>query len=93
MKLFKFVHSHVRNEERVHETILFETDSYNSATEESCEGFFLGQFYTNSSRISSGQYDFLRQIFEEETIEQVDNVLRLPGARFAITEARIITIV
>lgn len=93
MKLFKFVYSHVRNEERVHETILFETDSYNSATEESCEGFFLGQFYTNSSYISSGQYDFLRQIFEEKTIAHVEQMMTLPGARFAITEARIITIV
>ena len=92
MKLFKFEFSQVRNEERVYETILFETDSYNSDAEESCEGFFLGTFYTNSSRISSGQYEFLRQIFEENTIEQVDNMLRLPGARFAITEARIITI-
>lgn len=92
MKLFKFEFSRVLNEERVYETILFETDSYNSDAEESCEGFFLGTFYTNSSRISSGQYEFLRQIFEEKTIAHVEQMMTLPGARFAITEARIITV-
>lgn len=92
MKLFKFEFSRVLNEERVYETILFETDSYNSTTEESVEGFLVEHFYTNSFKISTGQYEFLRQIFEEDSVCGVERMMNLPGARFIITEVRTIKI-
>lgn len=92
MKLFKFEFSQVRNEERVHETILFETDNYN-LEENVCLGFELGEYVSDLRYVLLYKMEYLRQIFEEKTIAHVEQMMTLPGARFAITEARIITIV
>lgn len=92
MKTFKFEFSYIKNEERVFETILFETNNYETFSDKVFD-FQLGLFYVYNDRFTDEQYEFLRQIFEEERVEQVDNMMTLPGARFAITEARIITIV
>lgn len=92
MKLFKFVFSHVKNEERVYETILFETDNYN-LEENVCLGFELGEYVSDLRYVLLYKMEYLRQIFEEKTIAHVEQMMTLPGARFAITEARIITIV
>ena len=93
MKLFKFEFSYVKNEERVCETILFETDNYN-LEENVCLGFELGEYVNSIRYILLYQMEYLRQIFEEKTIAHVEQItMALPGARFAITEARIITIV
>lgn len=92
MKLFKFEFSYVKNEERVSETILFETNNYETFSDKVI-GFKLGLFYVYSDKFTKEQYDFLQQIFECVTNDVVNQTMRLPGARFAITSARIITIV
>ena len=92
MKLFKFEFSQVRNEERVYETILFETGNYN-LEENVCLGFELGEYVSDLRYVLLYKMEYLRQIFEEKTIAHVEQMMTLPGARFAITEARIITIV
>jgi hypothetical protein len=91
MKLFKFEFSQVMNEERVYETILFETDNYETFSDKVI-GFQLGLFYVYNDKFTNEQYDFLQQIFECVTNDVVNELIRLPGARFKITEARIITI-
>ena len=92
MKLFKFEFSHVRNEERVYETILFETNNYN-LEENVCFGFELGEYTSDLRYVLQYQMEFIQQIFECVTNNVVYQMMNLPGARFAITEARIITIV
>lgn len=92
MKTFKFEFSYVKNEERVFETILFETNNYETFND-NVIGFQFGFFYVYNDMFTTEQYDFLQQIFECVTYNVVNDLLRLPGARFAITEARIITIV
>lgn len=92
MKLFKFEFSYVKNEERVSETILFETNNYETFSDKVI-GFQLGLFYVYNDKFTTEQYDFLQQIFECVTNDVVNQTMMLPGARFTITSARIITIV
>lgn len=92
MKTFKFEFSYVKNEERVFETILFKTHYY-SLTEGECLNHKLGEYYTTIWANRIFQQNWFMEIFGVKTWEECLQLMTLPGARFAITEARIITII